>query len=120
MNPIFLLDEQLPRWWRGAIIRLEPQLRVLSVGDPGAPRSGSADPEILVWCEENQCFLITNNRHSMPVHLADHIAGGRHVPGIFVENPKRSIREVAGMLALIDGAAFAREFEDQIRHLTRL
>jgi hypothetical protein len=27
---------------------------------------------------------VTNNRKSKPRHLADHLAGGRHVPGIFV------------------------------------
>ena len=37
-----------------------------------------------------------NNRRTMPVHLADHLALGPHIPGIFV------IGENMGMGAIID------------------
>ncbi|MEH1806448.1 hypothetical protein [Nostoc sp.] len=34
---------------------------------------------------------MTNNRKSMPGHLADHLASGRHIPGIFTIDANQSI-----------------------------
>src|SRR6476619_4326159 len=101
MNEGFLLDEQLPAWWRGVIRRLQPQLRILRIGDPSAPVLHSLDPLILDWCEMNNYYLLTNNRSTMPGHLADHNARGRHVPGIFMVDPATSITDLANDLSLI-------------------
>src|SRR5712692_5471310 len=102
----FLLDENLPVWWRGAIRRLQPHLRVWRIDDPGAPLRQTPDPLILAWCEANDCLLLTNNRHSMPRHLAAHVAGGRHVPGLFIVDPAQDIKVVASDQILIEGAEF--------------
>ena len=53
----------------------------------------------------------------MPGHLADHLAEGRHVPGILTVNLKIPIEILANELALIAGAGFPHDFQDQIRHL---
>jgi hypothetical protein len=113
----YLLDENLPRAWRGGIVRMEPAVVVWCVGDPSAPPLRSPDPVILGWCEAHQAILLTNNRESMPGHLADHVAQGRHVPGIFVVDPSLSIRQLARTLALIAGASLEDEYQDQIRYL---
>jgi hypothetical protein len=117
MNPSFLLDEQLPKWWRKQILHLQPQLSIWRIGDPPAPELGTLDPVILEWCETQDAFLVTNNRTSMPTHLADHVERGRHVPGIFVVDPGRNIVSLADDLALIEGASFPDEFRDQIQYL---
>ena len=44
-------------------------------------------------------MLVTNNRHSMPSHLADHLAGGRHVPGILLIDQSMTAAELANELA---------------------
>ena len=77
----------------------------------------SPDPNILEWCATNDFFLVTNNRHSMPPHLSAHVAGGRHVPGIFVADPGMDISDVATDLSLIEGASLPGEFQDEIRFL---
>ena len=77
----------------------------------------SPDPDILVWCETRDFFLLTNNRHSMPQHLADHVARGHHVPGIFVVRPSMALDALATQLGLIEGASLPDEFQDQIRFL---
>jgi hypothetical protein len=41
------------------------------------------DPEILLWCEAHRFILVTNNRRSMPRHLADHLAMGCQNPKDF-------------------------------------
>lgn len=117
MTAIYLLDENLPPWWAKAICRLEPELTVWCVGQPGAPPRGSADPIVLEWCASNRAYLLTNNRRSMPGHLSDFVATGRHVVGIFVIDVKQSIVELAEELNLIAGASFVHEYRDQIVHL---
>lgn len=77
----------------------------------------SPDPLLLEWCERNNFILLTDNRKSMPQHLADHMAQGRHVPGIFVVDPTRNTDDLADELDLIDGASLPREYQDQIRYL---
>lgn len=76
-----------------------------------------AFPEILLWCEEYDFVLVTNNRTSMPVHLADHLAQGRHIPGIFILNPKLSIGQNIDELIFIADAYLNNEYQDQIIHL---
>jgi hypothetical protein len=99
-----LLDENLPPLYREQLLRSQPDLIVLMVGDRGVPEKGTLDPEILCWCEENGTLLVTNNRRSMPVHLADHLAQGRHVPGILVLRKRAEISRVIEDLLLIGAA----------------
>ena len=82
-----------------------------------APPKGTLDPEILLWCENKGCILVTNNRKSMPVHLAAHMALNRHIPGIFILNPKLSIGENLEQLILIAEGSFENEYEDRIEFL---
>lgn len=117
MNEGFLVDENLPTWWPRTVIRLQPQLRVSCVGEPGTPPLRSADPVLLDLCEANNCYLLTNNRSSMPGHLRAHVARGHHVPGIFQVDPMMDGTELANDLALIEGASLPDEYQDQIRHL---
>ena len=88
-----------------------------AVGEPKVPPRGTLDPEILLWCEEYDFILVTNNRKSMPVHLRDHIAQGRHVPGIFILNSDLSIGRNLEELSVIAKASFAGEYQDQIVYL---
>lgn len=81
------------------------------------PQKESLDPEVLVWREENDCILVTNNRKSMPIHLADHVAQKHHVPGIFILNPKLSVGENLEQLLLIAEGLVANEYQDRIEFL---
>jgi hypothetical protein len=74
-------------------------------------------PEILCWCEDNNFILVTNNRTSMPVHLADHIVVNRHVPGIFILNPNLSIGENIEELIIVALASEDDEYQDRIVYL---
>jgi len=67
----------MPLAYRTQLLSREPRLTIWKIGMPGVPPSGTLDPEILLWCEGNDFILVTNNRKSMPVHLADHLAAGR-------------------------------------------
>ena len=113
----YLLDENVDKVYQRQFLRQNPYLVMWAVGDPGAPFRGTLDPEILYWCEEHNFILVTNNRRTMPVHLADHIAQGRHVPGIFILNDNLTIGQTIEELILIAECAFDDEYQDQIVHL---
>ena len=87
----YLLDEQMPPAYQSQLLRREPALIVWRVGFPGSPPKGTLDPEILAWYEQHDFVLVTNNRKSMPRHLADHLAAGRHIPGILTVDITRDL-----------------------------
>src|SRR4051794_37277699 len=102
----FLLDEHL----RGTLWQAMGQhnarggdvLDVLRVGDPPAPPLGTADPDLLLWCEANGRVLVSEDRKPMPVHLRAHFLAGRHVAGVFLLKPGVSIPVVIAFLILAD------------------
>lgn len=113
----YLIDENVDPTYTNQLRRLNPDLFVIAVGDITAPPKGTLDPEILLWCEDHSCILVTNNRKSMPVHLADHIALGHHIPGIFILSPKLSLGENIEQLILIAEGSFEDEYQDRIEFL---
>ncbi|MEA5469988.1 DUF5615 family PIN-like protein [Spirulina sp. 06S082] len=113
----YLIDENVDPIYTNQLRRLSSDLFVIAVGDMTAPPKGTLDPEILLWCEEHDCILVTNNRKSMPVHLAEHIALGYHVLGILILSPKLSIGENLEQLILIAEGSFEDEYRDRIEFL---
>ncbi len=113
----FLIDENISPEYRTQLLRHEPSLTALAIGDEGAPERGTKDPEILVWCEKHQFNLVTNNRESMPQHHKDHLAAGNHVPGIFTFNRKVPMGKIIEDLLLIAGASYEDEYIDELKHL---
>ena len=113
----FLIDENISPEYRTQLLRHEPSLTVLVIGDEDAPARSTPDPEILKWCEQNQFNLITNNRESMPQHLSEHLSAGHHVPGIFTINRKVSMGLVIDQLLLIAGASDEDEYMDEITYI---
>lgn len=117
MSLKYLIDENVNPLYPNQIRQLEPDIVIKVVGEPETPPRSTLDPEILCWCEENNFVLVTNNRTSMPVHLADHLAQNRHVPGIFILNPNLSIGENLEELVLAALASEKDEYQVQIVYL---
>jgi hypothetical protein len=113
----YLLDENVDPIFRTDLLKRNPKIIIWKIGDPGVPTKGSADTEILEWCEENNFVLITNNRKSMPGHLKDHVAKERHIPGIIELNPKMNMGETIEELILIWTASEITEYRDLIVYL---
>ncbi|MDJ0716476.1 MAG: DUF5615 family PIN-like protein [Prochloraceae cyanobacterium] len=117
MSIRYLIDENLPNLYREQLLRRSSDLTVWAVGAPGAPSRGTLDPEILFWCEQNNFILVTKNRASMPVHLAEHLAQNHHIPGIFVLRPKATIGQIIDDLILIAEVSEMSEYRDRITHI---
>ena len=113
----YLLDEHIPPAYQAQLLRQEPTLVVWKIGTPGAPPLGTLDPEVLLWCEANDFVLVTNNRKSMPVHLATYLAAGRHIPGILTVDITRDMAQNLADLLLAALAAQPDEFADRIVYL---
>lgn len=113
----YLLDENMSPIYQEQLLARQQDLIVCMVGDKDVPFKGTKDPQILIWCEEKGFILVTNNRTSMPVHLTEHLAVGRHVPGILVLRQNANIGRVIEDLVAIAGAAFEDEYQDQIAYI---
>jgi len=116
-NICYLLDENVDPIFRLKLLKREPEMIVWKIGDPVAPPRGTLDPAIIEWCEKNNFVLVTNNRRSMPVHLKDHLAMGRHVNGIIELNPNMTIGETIDELQLMWGASDISEYQDMMIYL---
>ena len=113
----YLLDEHIASLYRTQLMRQAPYLVVRMIGDPDAPPKGTLDPDILIWCEIHDFILVTNNQKSMPKHLADHLAKGHHIPGIFIIELSSNIGQTLRELIIIAGASFPKEYQDRIEYL---
>jgi hypothetical protein len=112
MKPRFLLDEHVNRAIQRQLRRLDAEIDVLAVGDPSAPPAGTSDPDILAWQEENGYILITENRSTIPGHLSEHFAAGRHIPGIFWIRSSVGVGLIIEELYLIWSVSTAEEYQD--------
>jgi hypothetical protein len=108
------MDETMPPVYRLLLSQTGQSLRVLAIGDAGAPSFGTADPDILAWCERNDFLLVTNNRKSMPGHLSDDFASGGHVPGIIAIRGGCGVQEAVEEILLTLGASLFGELLDRI------
>src|SRR5207249_4057707 len=101
----FLLDEHLRGPLKSAIERQNLlfglQLDVVAVGDASDLPLGSDDPTILSWAEQKGRILVTLDRRTMNRHLANHLAAGRHSPGVLILDPLCSIPTIIDVLELI-------------------
>ena len=117
MNVRFLLDENLSPNLKAAVLRWDPTIDVTRVGDPGVPELSTLDPAILLYLETSQRALVTGNRKSIPLHIADHLIAGRHHWGVFLVRKGTPIGRLAEELYLIWATSAAEEWLDQERRI---
>ncbi|MEP0885696.1 DUF5615 family PIN-like protein [Trichocoleus sp. ST-U3] len=114
MKVRFLLDENLSSRLKVAVLRLNPVIDILRVGDPNAPQLGTLDPDILRYLELSQRLLVTDNRTSMPDHLEAHWADGGCIWGLLWVRPKTSIGQLAEEIFVIWETTEAEEWRDYV------
>ena len=62
-------------------------------------------------------LLVTDNRVSMPGHVADHHAAGRHHWGIFRVRPGATMAQIVDSMCLLWEASDADEWVDRLEWL---
>jgi hypothetical protein len=116
----FLLDENLKVWWSGAIAARYVDVPVAVIGDSDSPPKGTQDGDVLLWCEAHGYALVSDNRSTMPGHLAQFVLDGRRMPGVFLVAQDAAINFVADGLAIIYSAGQPWEFQNQIKYLSEV
>ncbi len=110
----FLLDENLSPRLKTALLRLDPDINVLRVGDADAPALQTSDPDIIQYLVSRKRLLVTDNRSSIPGHLLDYYnAGGAPHWGIVWVRPETTIGRIAEELHFIWSASTLEEWIDR-------
>lgn len=109
----YLLDEDMSPRWAKTIRLAHPDVDALRVGDHQAPVLGTKDPALLLWCEQHEHILITNDRTTMPGHLADHHAAGHEYWGVLWVHERASLGQVIEALYEIAAASEAEEWRNR-------
>jgi hypothetical protein len=122
MSLAFVLDEHHrgPLWQ--AVLRHNLRggdflLDAVRVGDPIDLPLSVDDPTILAWAESERRILITEDRHTMLTHLQDHLAAGRHSPGILIPRTGQPMGALIECLILIAFAGQATEFANRVTYI---
>lgn len=101
MKVKFLLDENLSPRLKIATQRLNADIDILRIGDEGTPPFGTLDPDVLNFLGISQRLLITDNRTSMPEHLAEYWQANKIFFGLLWVRPGTPFRKIAEELILI-------------------
>jgi predicted nuclease of predicted toxin-antitoxin system len=113
----FLLDENLPgRLWSAVMRHNAREINIVDavqVGEPADLPRGTQDPAILVWAETEGRILVSEDLSTLPIFLANHLAAGRHSPGIFLIRHGSSLKEVVDFLVLVAHASEPWEWADR-------
>ncbi|MGM0576103.1 MAG: DUF5615 family PIN-like protein [Myxococcota bacterium] len=111
----FLLDENVARAVGTALRRRSPDTQTLRVGD-GVP-IGAPDSEVLAFAEEQRAFLVTKDRRTMPLEIAEHQARGGATWGVALLRRQASLGEVIADLVLIAEASQPEEWRDVLLYV---
>jgi len=88
---------------------------VVRVGDPPDLPCGSLDPDILIWAEREGRILISADKSTMPGHMIDHLAAGRHSPGVIILR-SRTLAAATSDLVAIAYCSGPDEWLDMVRY----
>ena len=118
MSLALLLDEH----WRGPLwtaiqrhnLSSELLLDVVRVGDRADLPLGMLDGDLLLWAERETRLLVTEDKRTMPQHLAEHLAAGHHSPGVFVVRMGFSRTEILEALVLVAHAGNPSDYADVV------
>jgi len=114
----FLLDEHLRGILFDTIVRHNDSgglpIGVTQVGDPEDLPRGSQDQDILVWAERNSYILVSHDSNTMLGYVYEHLAAGRHSPGLFLVKDTASFGEILAYLEVAAHAGEPADFVDRV------
>jgi hypothetical protein len=113
----YLFDEHLRGALPEAVVRLAARhgfvIDVVQVGDAVDLPLGTSDLDILRWAEEHGRIVVSHDTKTLPEHLAEHLAAGRHSPSVFIARRPLNLA-LAEWLVLAAFASDAPEWKDRV------
>jgi hypothetical protein len=113
----YLFDEHLRGTLPLVVVRAARHygldIDVLQVGDPDGPALGTADADLLEWAESDNRMIVSLDSRTLPRHLDDHLAAGRHCPGVLIVRTPMNIA-LAEWLVLIAFVTEPEEWRDRV------
>jgi len=99
----YLPDEDVrkPRALIDCLLREEPAIDIMRVGDPGAPPRATKDPELLIAGELLGRAIVSYDRSTLRRDVGSLIAAGRHTSGVFFMRLGFSVVEYVETLVLL-------------------
>ncbi len=92
----------------------EHVIDAVRVGDPADLPLSSDDPTILQWAEREGRIVVTEDKHTMPTHLDEHLQAGHHSPGDFMIRSGSKCSELLECLELVAHAGEESEYHDAV------
>jgi hypothetical protein len=87
-------------------------LDVLRVGDEGAPRLGTLDPNLVQWAIQNQRIIISIDFNTLIAWHDDCVSKGQATPGLLIIRPGATIPAVVESLVLISHCSTSVEWSN--------
>jgi len=113
----YLLDEDTSNALQAALLRREPGMDVIRVGQPGAPPRGTLDPDLLLAAESLGRMIVSNDRSTLPDHMAAHFAAGHHTAGVILMRGGYSLGRYVDDLVLVWAIETAEEWVDRTDYI---
>jgi hypothetical protein len=117
VSPRFLFDENVSRILSKALRAQDGTIDIVCVGEVGGPPKGTLDPELLEMAETDKRFVVSDDRNTMPQHVLEHLANGRHTWGVALLRKGFSVTRYVQDLLLIQRASNADEWTDRIEYI---
>jgi hypothetical protein len=108
----FLFDECTDPDLIEALLKREPTVDVRRIGWDDAPPTGTPDPELLLLAESLGRMLVSNDKKTLPGHLANHFAAGHHTRGVVLLRQDFPFRAYVDDLLLLWSVGDAEEWVD--------
>lgn len=111
----FLADEDFRRSIVEGLRRREPTLDIVTVNDAGLLHH--SDPDVLAYAAAHGRILLTHDESTMPGHLANFLATGRHSPGVIVIDQELATGRAIEAVLLVWEASGSDDWADQYNYI---
>jgi len=118
----FVIDEHLRVILLGTIRRHNTTggrpIDATEVGEPPDLPLGTIDPDLLVWAERTGRIVVSLDANTLIAHFFDHLAAGRHSPGLFIVTPGATLGQIVSFLEIATHAGDPADFADTVTYVS--
>ena len=110
----FLADEDFRQRIVEGLRRRESSLDIVTVNDVGLLHR--SDPDVLAYAADHGRILLTHDESTMPGHLSNFLAMGRHCPGVIIIDQELATGRAIEAVILVWEASGPQDWADQYNY----